>query len=137
LLALDGTELPDHHFYKVTIEVYGEESAIQHLMPVTGADLESPIVGTALLDIAGETIDLSGTSTTQELAAAIGQELDRRGLDSLPSFSLTWYETAAQPPLEFVILATHPGFGGVGGLIEWQQSSDDELSEHRLFITCQ
>jgi hypothetical protein len=137
LLSLNGTELPDHHFYKVTIEVFGEESAIQHLMPVTGADLDSPIVGTALLDIAGETIDLSGMSTTQELAAAIDQELDRRGLDSMPSFSLTFSETGAQPPLEFVILATHPGSGAVGGLIEWQQSSDDVLSEHRLFITCQ
>jgi hypothetical protein len=137
LLSLDGTELPDHHFYKVTIEVFGEESAIQHLMPVTGADLESPIIDTALLEIAGETIDLSGMSTTQEIAAAIDQELDRRGLDSMPSFSLTWYETGTQPPLEFVILATHPGYGGVGGFIEWQQSSDDELSEHRLFITCQ
>lgn len=137
LLSLDGTDLPDHHFFKVTFEAFGEEAAIQHLMPVTGADLEGPITGTVLLDVAGETIDLSGMNTTQEIAVAIGQELDRQGLDSVPSFSLTWYETSTQPPLEFVILATHPGAGGVGGFIEWQQSPDDERSEHRLFITCQ
>jgi hypothetical protein len=137
VLSMDGTDLPDHHYYKVTFEASGVGSVIQHLMPLTGADFEGPIVGTALLDIAGETIDLSGMGTTQEISAAIEQALDRQGLDGMPAFSLTWYETRTQTPLEFVILAAHPDAGGVEGTIEWQQSLEDELSEHRIFITCQ
>jgi hypothetical protein len=127
ILSLSGQGIPNYYYYEVIVEALGD-ARITQVMPVVDSRLEERIGRTVVIKIAETILNVSGIGTVIDLVEAFAEEWDRQSRTDVRSFRVSWYDTATQPSLKFLVWGTRSSSGGIFVTLKWARYRNETVS---------
>jgi hypothetical protein len=136
ILSFRNQGSPDYYYHRVTVAAFGSGARIEQVYPVVGSQLAQHLGRTVTVTLGEAALNLGGVGTVLDIAEAFAEEMERSARTGVRSFSVTWYNTASQPDLDFLLWATHPSDGGLQITTEWARTGSETISSNGPLPIC-
>lgn len=128
---------PNHYLFEATLDVQGGAS-IDHIFPLSQGSLSDRLTQAITISLTGELLRVPLGGTVLAVVDTTAQWLLERqhARASLSPFTVTWYDTASQVRIGFLVHATHPAGGGVTLSTQWARTGQETVSRSMTMPVC-
>jgi hypothetical protein len=120
------------YYFEVTLQANGDGAFLTEVSPLLpdGAVFPEEVI----LTVNDSSLAASELNPDETLITAYERILERER--RITAFSVTWFNTARQPDLDFAVSGSHPNAGNVFMTIRWAFRADRPLESSGTFQVC-
>lgn len=128
---------PNHYFFEAALDVQGGASIV-HILPLAQASLSDRLTTAITISLAGDLLQVPLGGTVLAVVDTMAEWLLERQQTraSLSPFTVTWYDTAAQTSVGFLVHANHTAGGGVTLSTQWARTAQETVSRSMTMPVC-
>ena len=128
------TGVENVYYFEVTLAAGGDGAFLGDVTPLLPAGATFP--EQVILTVNDSTLSIDDIAPDETLPTAFELVWDRERRSIITGFSVTWFNTARQPDLDFDVRGSHPNGGNVLMTIRWAFRADRPLESSGAFQVC-